>query len=234
MGRRWTSLVGLAVVAAAVVLAAGCSSGGTPKAGGSPTPAPAIGGTGGDQFGVSPGPSASPAGSVSPGALPPEGVLTSPTQGKPGVGEIATELTEAGIGPYQVGAAQTTLANQGRLAGVKTTTGCPGWATATGTGGYTGVDLVFYNGKLNWVQVDTTAITARSGGRVGLTLSQVQGLYPGSVLLTAGLGAKAVAVRNIANGNELFFRFGATGTVSIIEAGPTETLEFRFTDGEGC
>jgi len=230
MHRRWTSLLGTAVAVAA--LAAGCS-GGPPKASGPPAPAPG-GPTTGDQFGVSPDPGTSAGASASPGALPSPGILTSPTQGKPGGVEVAGVLGEDGIGPYLVGTAQSTLTNQGRLAGVTATSGCPNWATAKGTGVYAGLGLVFYQGRLDWVEVGAPGITARAGGRVGLTQAQLQAVYPGAALLTAALGAKAVAVRNVASGNELFFRFGTGGTVSVIQAGPIETLEFRFTDGEGC
>jgi hypothetical protein len=146
----------------------------------------------------------------------------------------AEKLASNGVGPYQVGAKLAALKTANVLAGLNESTGCDGWATAQATAPYAGaVTIVFYNGAVNWVEVTSPAISTVEGAKVGMTLAAVKGVYGTKATeLDDGLGGKAVSVHG-ATANGLFFRFAA-GKVSTIEAGKSETLEFRFTEGEGC
>lgn len=67
-----------------------------------------------------------------------------------------------------------------------------------------------------------------------MSLDEVKGRYGGDgVALSDGLGGKALGVLG-PSGNGLLFRTDKDGHVTAMEAGRYETLEFRFTEGEGC
>jgi len=162
-------------------------------------------------------------------------VTTAPPTAAPTTPPAAEKLAPAGIGPYAVGATLVALKSAKVLADLNESTGCAGWATARGTAPYgDAVTIIFYNGAVNWVEVTSPAISTVEGAKVGLTLAALKGIYGTKATeLNDGLGGKAVSVHG-ATALGLFFRFDATGKVKTIEAGKSETLEFRFTEGEGC
>ena len=174
-----------------------------------------------------------------PPAVESVGVLptASPTGGAPPPSTTppaAEPLAATGVGPYAVGAKLATLKSAGALTKINESTGCPGWATAEGTGLYAGkVTVIFYQGAVNWIEVKSSGLSTMDGAKVGMTLAVVKGIYGSKgTELTDGLGGKALSVHG-KGGLGLFFRT-KDGTVNVIEAGKSETLEFRFTDGEGC
>ncbi|HEX6871496.1 MAG TPA: hypothetical protein VF163_10400 [Micromonosporaceae bacterium] len=173
--------------------------------------------------GADPGPAPS---SASPGVSAPAPTTTAPPAG-PG------PLTGSGVGPYQLDAAQDSLTSGGSLANVTGSAGCPDFVTADATGAYAGaVSIVFFQHKVSWIEVTSPIISTVEGAKVGMTAAQVKGLYPAAVELTGGPG-KALGVSGPGAAG-LLFRLNSAGAVQSIEAGRYETLEFRFTDGEGC
>jgi hypothetical protein len=185
-----------------------------------------VGCTSGDpKAAATPGATWAPATSAAPAPT------VSPTAGST---TPATEaLTAKGIAKYLVGAKLTVLAPAKLLVGQKKAPGCPDWVTAKGTGAYAGIDVIFYKGAIAWVDAATPGYATEKGISLGSTYDQVVAAYPSGVKLDDGLGGKAISAHD--GTNALFFRFDNTNsTVTSIEAGKAETLEFRFTDGEGC
>jgi len=170
---------------------------------------------------------------VSTGGPPP--MTSAPPTTSPTTPPAAEKLASTGIGPYVVGAKLAALKSAKVLADLNESTGCTGWATAQGTAPYgDAVTIIFYNGAVNWVEVNSPAISTVEGAQVGMTLAALKGIYGTKATdLDDGLGGKAVSVHG-ATALGLFFRLDATGKVKTIEAGRSETLEFRFTEGEGC
>ena len=207
--KRYASL-GAVVAVGLALAAAGCAK--------------RSGGEGASQVG--------PAPATSSAAPAPTTAAPAPTTPAP---PAAEPLAAAGIGPYAVGAKLAALKTSGVLTKLNESTGCPGWATAEGTGVYAGkVAVIFYGGAVNWIEVKSPTLPTMDGAKVGMTLAAVKGIYGSKGMeLTDGMGAKAFSVHG-KGGLGLFFRTAKDGTVSVIEAGKYETLEFRFTEGEGC
>lgn len=196
----------LLLVAAALTLGlAACKSGSTPAASSSPT-----------ALTVLASPTPTPAASPTP----------SPTKADKGY------LTAAGYGPYKIGLALAKAKSDKLLTKEKSTATCPGWVTGYGTGDYADVALVFFNGELAWLSVDKPAHQTATGAKTGLKLAAVKAMYGTAKELNGPPGEKALSV--VSGKNALFFRFSKTGVLQLIEAGVAETLEFRYTEGEGC
>jgi hypothetical protein len=146
----------------------------------------------------------------------------------------APELSGKGVGPYTVGMALSALKSSNAVVEVNGSNGCPDWKTAKGTGKYKAVALVFFKDKLDWVEVSTPDFSTVEGAKVGMPLTAVAGAFGSQAKqLSDGLGGKAVGVSQ-SGGSGLVFRANADGNVNLIQAGAYETLEFKFTDGEGC
>jgi hypothetical protein len=147
----------------------------------------------------------------------------------------AEPLAATGVGPYAVGAKLATLRSTGVLANVNESTGCTGWATADATGPYAdALSIVFYNGAIKWLEVKTSAISTVDGAKIGMTVNAIKSIYrEKGTEFKDGLGGRALSVHDT-GGLGLFFRAANGETVSLIEAGPYEALEFRYIEGEGC
>lgn len=141
-------------------------------------------------------------------------------------------LAADGIGPYRVGMQLATLQGQRRVVGEITTPECAGWVTAAGVGAHSAVTLVFYDGLLKWVDVDTPVHATASGAKVGGSLADAKAMYPNAQLLPGPAGEQALSV--VSGKNTLLLRFDKEQKLQLIEAGATENLVFRYTDGEGC
>ena len=166
--------------------------------------------------------------SVSP-SIPPATTAspsTSPTTIDLGV------ITADGYGPYQVGMSLVAADNAGLLVDQQSTEGCPGWVVAKGTDGYAEISLIFYDGNLLWLDVDKPGHATATGAQVGMAYPDVKAGYGGATEFTGPPGEKALSVRTGAN--TVFLRFDGSGKLARIEAGVADTLEFRYTDGEGC
>jgi hypothetical protein len=151
------------------------------------------------------------------------------TSAKPGTS--ATTLTATGLGPYQVAVKRTALASAGVLGKVDTSKGCTDFVVAKGTSKYHAPTLVFYQGKLQYTSVTSTAVATGKGARVGTSYADVKNRHADGKELTDWLGAPAWFVTS--GSNALLFRL-KNGKVHTIEAGVAEPLQFRYTDGEGC
>ncbi|MEU8264948.1 hypothetical protein AB0C02_30580 [Micromonospora sp. NPDC048999] len=138
-----------------------------------------------------------------------------------------------GLGPYRIGGSLDDLRAKGHLATpVKTTGGCPDYATSTGRPEYNSPDLVFYQKKLIWLSLSSPQARTPEGAHVGTPLAEAKKRHPDGRELSDGLGGRAWLVTQ--GKNALLLRIGSGGAVTLIEAGVAETLEFRFTEGEGC
>ncbi|GAA1418319.1 hypothetical protein ACFQZ4_22795 [Catellatospora coxensis] len=194
----------LVVAALAAFGTAACGKGGTPAA--APTAVTSL------------GPSAAPS-SAAPAPSP------SPKAEK-------GFITAGGYGPYVIGLALA-KADAGKLVTKKqSTAGCPGWVAGFGSGEYADVAVIFYNGELLWFSTDGKSHQTAAGAQVGAKLAEVKAMYAGAKELPGPNGEKALSVDS--GKNTLFFRFSKAGVLTGIEAGDAETLEFRYTEGEGC
>jgi hypothetical protein len=144
-------------------------------------------------------------------------------------------LTGKGVGPYAVDATLEDLTAAKALANLKTSDGCPDFATADATAPYSGkVTVVFFKSKLSYLTVSSPAVSTVDGAKVGMTLAEVKDLYgKRGTQLDDGQGGHALGVRE-GGGTGMVFRTDKSGTVNAIEAGTYDTLEFRFVEGEGC
>jgi hypothetical protein len=88
------------------------------------------------------------------------------------------------------------------------------------------LSIVFYNGAIKWLEVKTLAISTVDGAKIGMTLTAIKTIYGAKgTELKDGLGGRALSVHD-KGGLGLFFRAANGEAVSLIEAGPRETLEF--------
>lgn len=143
---------------------------------------------------------------------------------------VDDDLEPTGIGPYRIGTRFTGLQTRDLLREVRTASGCD-WVGARGLDTYHEPFLSFFDGRLSYLIVDSPQARTATGARVGMTLAQVKARHPDGRLVTRG----DRYVWLTPDGSDgLMFRFDEAGTVDSIEAGPAQTLEFRFTDGEGC
>ncbi|BCJ53726.1 hypothetical protein Asp14428_52010 [Actinoplanes sp. NBRC 14428] len=181
--------------------------------------------------------SAAPGGSASPGAKPTEGTATQKPPKKGGganqgpVGRGAGEsgvLSSAGLGPYALGVAQSELKSAALIGTVSTEQGC---GTAKGLSEYARPTLAFSGGKLQRIAVTSTAVTTPTGAKVGTSYPKLKGMYPSGKQLDNWVGAKAWFTLD--GGNALLFRI-EKDKVAGIEAGPGQTLQFHYTDKQGC
>jgi len=143
------------------------------------------------------------------------------------------DLAPNGYGPYTIGAKQADLAARKLLVDVENTP-CQGITLAKGTADYEKPGLVFYNGALSFLSVNTPLVRTTEGARVAMPIAQVQAKYPDALTLNNSAGGMALLAKDSSGKYGLLFRIRTNGTVESIEAGLAETIEFRFTEGEGC
>ena len=178
-------------------------------------------------------PGAAPAASAEPaGAQPGDGPDAAGTATARPVGKPPTEkdrMSAAGFGPYAVGAARTRLAKTGLIRKVSVDSNGCGHAAGLAEWGSPG--LVFGRSQLAFVRVTNNRIKTVEGVTVGTPYRTVQARYPGGNELSDWVGAVAWYV--VSGDFALLFRL-KDGKVAIIEAGDAASLQFSFTDSEGC
>jgi hypothetical protein len=140
-------------------------------------------------------------------------------------------LSPNGLGPYQVGTDGGRLQEALLLTAVQRPTGCPLLMVAKGLPQYRSPGLVFYQGKLQYASVTSSKTPTTGGAKVGMALADVKKKHPAGKQLTNSSGGVAWLVT--AGQHAMIFRFKG-GRVDHIEAGDSATVQFRFTDGEGC
>jgi hypothetical protein len=176
-------------------------------------------------------------GPTTSGTLPAPPTSTPSPVGSSPAGKPSTfaepDLAPSGYGPYTIGVKLADLKTRKLVIDVKTTA-CPGFTLAKGTADYEKPSLVFYNGELAFLDVDTPLVRTTQGARVAMPVAQVQAKYPDAVTLNNGAGGMALLAKDSSGKYGLLFRIRISGTVESIEAGLAETIEFRFTEGEGC
>jgi hypothetical protein len=198
--------------------------------------------------GALPGGSTAPLPGASGGLdVPPGASGTAPAEGKPtapGPGAVGatpsglghgrslptgTVLSAEGVGPYAIGIEQAQLSSAGLVGKVAVdTNGC---GTGNGVSKYGTPGLVFTKGKLQHVKVTGTKIKTDKGVRVGTAFANVKGSYPNGKVLDDWVGASAWYA--VDGDYALLFRI-KSDKVAAIEAGTASTLQFTFTDNQGC
>jgi len=146
---------------------------------------------------------------------------------------LAAAVTAGGFGPYKIGVSQDDLASAGLIGKVSTarSANCPGYATATGLSNYHSPALVFYRGRLLHLTVTSADVATDKGVKVGTSLANVKGQYPGGKQLDDWTGTSAW----FATVGDFALLFPTrNGKVSAIQAGMAEPLQYKYTDNQGC
>jgi hypothetical protein len=207
--RLLTAIVtGLVLVAGAAACNRSPSAGPTTTETTSPTPTASV----------------SPSASASPSPTPP---ATDP----------AIVFAADGIGPYVIGSEMSDLKARAVLANIVESPFCTDAFGAEGTGAYAKkITLTFRHGLLAAIHTTSNTYVTPSGARVGMSLSQVQGIYGSrATLLTGTLGNKALSVRVPASGLAIIFYVGSSGTtIDAMSGGEAQPLEDAVHNGEGC
>ncbi|GAA2550912.1 hypothetical protein GCM10010435_21320 [Winogradskya consettensis] len=175
---------------------------------------------------VNPDPAAS---SAAPVSEVPESAAPGAKKGQAPVGKGSSEVLAAGgLGPYLIGVGQKDLSSA-KLVGKVTKKGdC---ATSAGLSKYDTPALAFSDGKLKRVTVTSTAVSTQAGAKVGTAYDQVKALYPKGKQLDDWIGASAWYT--VDGKNALLFRID-NGKVAAIMVGEAQTVQFYFTDQQGC
>jgi hypothetical protein len=140
-------------------------------------------------------------------------------------------VTAGGLGPYRIGVAVDELQAGGLARGLAPIRDCAGYTRATGTAGYHRPELVFFNGRLLHLTVQSTAVATGKGVRIGSPVANVKGRYPGGKQLDDWAGNSAWLA--VSGDYALLFPI-RDGKVAEVRAGMAEPLQFRFTDRQGC
>jgi hypothetical protein len=177
-----------------------------------------------------PAPGTRAPGTGGPGAQPPprKPAQTGTSRERPGL--AADSLSAAGLGPYQQGTPQQQLRSS-HLLGPASTAECPGYVVAKGLSRFQTPTLVFHQGRLQYLRVNSATVATSAGARVGMSAADVRARHPGGRQLDDWVGATAWFAPT--GDDALLFRI-TDGKVASIEAGLAEPLQFRFTDGQGC
>jgi hypothetical protein len=142
-------------------------------------------------------------------------------------------VTGLGVGNYAVGATLEDLKAAGILTQVNEDVLCK-VAFAEGAGVYAGVvSLMFLDGKVVTVFVDSPDISTVDGAKVGMTLAEIKAIYGtrATELTRPGRGG-ALSVREGEMG--LLFLFDDADQANMIQAGRYDFLELNFLEGEDC
>jgi hypothetical protein len=175
--------------------------------------------------------------SASPASSP---VATEPAEASPTAYPtgVSTQFTADGIGPYQVGSSLTVLQAQGLIADVQPSLHCDdSWQSAEATGPYAGqVSLTFHQDRLTDLATDSPELVTPSGARVGMTMTELQGIYGDRGTLFTGVnGNQAFSVRVLDTLIGIVFFLDETNTeVVSMSAGGVQRLEGIAASGEGC
>ncbi|GAA1598389.1 hypothetical protein [Actinoplanes couchii] len=148
-----------------------------------------------------------------------------PPRPEPGEGG-RIQLSPAGLGPYQVGEAQTELVADEIVTGPVAANGC-----ATGSVFFGEPKIRFVGGTV--AEVRTTAATASTaeGVAIGADQAAVQAAYPAGKAVTGAAGVTGWQV--VEETNTLLVEITA-GKVTALTAGVATTVEQNFTAGQAC
>jgi hypothetical protein len=172
-----------------------------------------------------------PAGTTGAGAATSAAATPGPSRSA----DEKADLAASGVGPYTVGVKLADLRARRLVVDVRPQAACQGLTLARGTDDYQSPSLVFFNDQLQYLSVDSPLARTTEGARVGMPVGQVQAKYPDAATLNSVAGGGMALLAKDSSGKyALLFRISTAGTVESIEAGLAETLEFRFTDREGC
>jgi hypothetical protein len=173
-------------------------------------------------------------------ASPTATATTEPTQ-SPSPSVSATDpgsvLAADGIGPYVIGSSMADLKARALLDNIVESPFCTDAFGADATGVYSGkLTLSFRHGLLTSVHTVSNSFVTPSGARVGISLTDLQGIYgTRGILLTGTLGNKAFSVRVPASGLAVLFYLDPTAKkVDAISGGEAAALEDAVHNGEGC
>ena len=159
----------------------------------------------------------------------PDGTVNS---GGPRPATRESTLNAGGLGPYRIGIAQSKLTDAKLVSGAKDerADNCTGYVGAKGTGRYQTPALMFFEGRLLRVTTEGEVATDK-GVKAGTSLADVQKAYPDGTQLDSSTGLPAWLAE--ADDYALLFEFD-NGKVSLIHAGMTEPMRFRYADNQGC
>jgi hypothetical protein len=219
---RMRNRAALVLAALAVLGSAACSPDGQGAAGQS---APAtVGSASADVPPAAGGTSVQPAFTENP-----DGTIN--RSGGPRPATSGSTVTAGGLGPYQVGVAVGELRAAGLVTRIAPIKGCAGYTGAIGAHRYHSPDLVFYQGRLLHLTVDSARVATDKGVQVGTRAANVRGRYPGGKQLDDWAGNSAwLAVQ----GDYALLFAMKNGKVTRVQAGMAEPLQFKFTDNQGC
>jgi hypothetical protein len=160
----------------------------------------------------------------------PDGTVNS---GGPRPATQEAALTAGGFGPYRIGVSQQELESAGLVGPVRAagSDNCPGYATATGTDRYHSPSLVFFKSRLLRLSVDEFGLGTDQNVQIGAPLATVQKQYPKGKQIDDWTGRPAWLA---ATGDYALLFEMRDGKVSVIQAGMTEPMTFRYTDNQGC
>jgi hypothetical protein len=163
-------------------------------------------------------------------ATNPDGTVNS---GGPRPATSESALTAGGFGPYKIGVAQRELASAGLIGKVtaETSENCAGYATAKGTGRYHSPALVFFKGRLLRLTMTSERVATDRDVEIGTALAAVKDKYPGGKQIDDWTGRAAWLATTGDYG--LLFQM-RNAKVSAMQAGMTEPMQFKYTDGQGC
>jgi hypothetical protein len=223
---------------ALVTAIAGCSGGAgsladVPSA--SPMVAPSL-----VQIGPDPSPSQpetaqplTPAPTASPTSSP--SWMPSPTD--PAV-DAATVFAANGIGPFVVGARMSELQSRGLVEDVGSSFHCDdSWLNASATSpNEAQLWFNFHFGRLTVISTSSTDLVTPSGARVGMTLTELKGIYGSRGRLIEGwMGNQAFSVRVPDTALGIVFYLDETNITTLwMGAGEAQPLEELAVHGEGC
>jgi hypothetical protein len=146
----------------------------------------------------------------------------------------AIQISPKGLDPYIVGATADSLKATNAIGALRDIAGCTGWATAPASGVWaSSIQVTLHNGAVALVEIDSPQISTAEGAVVGMSTSELRGLYSGATAeLAAAGGGVGIAVPGPAD-TGLLFRIDGDN-VAAIEAGTYTTIQTRFTKGKDC
>lgn len=135
-------------------------------------------------------------------------------------------ISATGVGPYQVGEAQTEIVDDGAITGAVAANGC-----ATGSVFFGKPTVRFVDGKVAEVRVtDATGSTAE-GVLIGADLAKVQATYPAGRAVTGAAGV--TGWETVDDTNALLVELTG-GKVTALTGGVATTVQQSFTSGQPC
>jgi hypothetical protein len=142
-------------------------------------------------------------------------------------------ITAAGIGPYRVGSSLHRLSAAGLVTDVQEALTCAGYFYAHATGHYAGrISFGFQGDTLAEIWTEDPAVHTRQGGRIGMTLEQLQDVYGATGTIEHGKWTLRAFVVPAGDRVVAFFENPSTGTVYAIGAGDPQHVLASFIGGD--